>query len=600
MQGRNLEDMVERQDAASPLADIIKRYQEEREIRVRTDSAGQYLRLKDPAADITDSHQAGNNSRNLVNEDVEVVIVGCGWGGIVAGVELRKAGVENIRMIDKASGFGGVWSWNRYPGVACDTDAYIYMPLLEEMGVMPTANYVSGDEILAHATRVAHRFDLDQNALFETGVTEARWDEDAGRWAVCTDRGDVLRARFLMMAPGSLESPKVPNVPGIGSFLGKSFHSSRWDFEYTGGCSDGHLTNLRDKRVAVVGTGASAVQCIPHLGKWAKNLYVFQRTPSAIDWRDERPTDEAWYKSQELGWQMRRIQNYTSLIGLEPVEVDLVNDWWTKRQFATLQHLKPDMSGQEIGDLLQAADIEAGEELRRRVSDIVHNPETAEGLKSWYQRYCKRPCFHDDYLQTFNLSNVTLVHTQGRGIERVTETGIVANDRHYPVDCIIYSTGFQLGAYADEPPVSLFGRDGISLSEKWRDGATTLHGFHIHGFPNFFLISIAQSAWGANLMHMLLEQGRHVAYIIAELMQRGVAVAEVSRTAEAAWVKHHEQLALNIAGVWENCTPSFFNNEGNMTLKALRSGPYGNGVGAFCHQLEQWRATGGLEGLELR
>ena len=184
MQGRNLEDMVERQDAASPLADILRRYREEREIRLRTDSAGQYLQLKDPAADITDNHKPSKNSRDPVDEDVEVVIVGCGWGGIVAGVEFRKAGVENIRMIDKASGFGGVWSWNRYPGVACDTDAYIYMPLLEEMGVMPTANYVSGDEILAHATRVARRFDLDRNALFETGVTEARWDEHAGRWTV--------------------------------------------------------------------------------------------------------------------------------------------------------------------------------------------------------------------------------------------------------------------------------------------------------------------------------------------------------------------------------------------------------------------------------
>lgn len=580
-------------------AALFRKYEEEKAKRVRAEGMGQYARMEGKLAHFQADPNAAPLTRDPVSKDVEVAILGSGWGGIHAGVYLRQAGIDDVCIIDKAADFGGVWYWNRYPGVACDTESYVYMPLLEEMGVMPKANYASGPEIMAHAQAIARKFGLYDNALLQTSVKEARWDEPAARWIITTDHGDTVRAKYFVMTSGSLQLPKLPGIPGIEEFKGHSFHTSRWDFAYTGGDAHGGLTKLKDKRVAIIGTGATAIQCIPHLAQWSKHLTVVQRTPSAIDVRNEHPTDEAWYKSQPSGWQMKRIENFTDVISMHPVKEDLVNDGWTRRTFAAMQQITPDMSEADIGELLQLTDYRTGEEVRARVDAVVKGKATAESLKAWYNRLCKRPCFHDGYLDVYNRENVTLIDTQGKGVERITATGLVADGKEVDVDCIVYSTGFELGPYTDAPVIPVIGRGGVTLADKWASGATTLHGFHVHGFPNFLMVSITQSAWGANFMHMLLEQGRHVAYVIKALRDRAVRVAEVTEKAEQAWVDHHVSLAPLMSRLWENCTPGFFNNEGKLDDRTARSGPYGAGVRAFVEKLEQWRQSGDLEGLAL-
>ena len=579
-------------------AALARKYEEEKQKRIQAHGRD-YYRLEGELAHFQADPHAPRIERDPITREVEVAVLGSGWGGLLTAARLRENGIEDIVIIDKAGDFGGVWYWNRYPGVACDTEAYVYMPLLEEMGVMPKANFASGQEIFEHAQRIARRFGLYEKALFGTAVTDARWDEADSRWTIATDRGDTIRARFFVMTSGSLQIPKLPGIPGIESFRGHSFHTSRWDYDYTGGDSHGKLDRLAGKKVAIIGTGATAVQCIPHLAEGAGHLYVIQRTPSAIGWRNEHPTDPDWYRSQQPGWQMRRIENFTALTAGEPVEEDLVNDGWTEPVKINKAKITPGMSPEYIRAVMQETDYEIGERIRARVDAVVKDRATAEALKPWYNRLCKRPCFHDGFLDVFNRDNVTLVDTQGRSVERITGTGVVVNGTEYEVDCIVYSTGFQLGPYADAPIIPVVGRGGLTLAEKWSEGARTLHGFHIHGFPNFFMVSITQSPWGANFMHMLLEQSAHLGFLIRELKARGVTREEVTAEAEAAWVAHHEELAAKVAQIWADCTPGFFNNEGNLDRRTLRSGSYGGGVGAFVQKLRQWREDGSFEGLEL-
>jgi cation diffusion facilitator CzcD-associated flavoprotein CzcO len=581
-------------------AALQAKYDAERAKRLRAEGNKQYVKAQDTFAGYVEDPYTPRVPRDPIEKDVEVAILGGGWSAILAGVELRKAGVDDFCLIDKAGDFGGVWYWNRYPGVACDTEAYVYMPMLEEMGYMPKANFASGPEIRQHAISIARKFRLYDGALLQTVVEEARWDDAAARWIITTDRGDTIRAHYFIMTSGSLQTPKLPSIPGLHDFKGHTFHTCRWDYAYTGGNEFGGLTKLRDKKVALVGTGATSIQAVPHLGASAEHLYVFQRTPSSVDYRNERPTDPEWYHSQEPGWQMRRIENFHKLIEMQPVEADIVGDGWTKPVWNVMQQLTPDMDMAEIGQLMQMQDFATCEAIRERVEQEVEDPKTAESLKAWYNRLCKRPCFHDDYLVTFNRANVTLVDTEGRGVERITEKGIVANGAEHEVDCIIFSTGFELGPYADAPVIPVLGRNGLTLAEKWKDGALTMHGIHIHGFPNFFMISIAQSAWAASFTHMMIEQAQHVAYIIEELQRRGVRTAEVTEEAEKAWVDHHVELSARVAGIWENCTPGFFNNEGKMDLRTARSGSYGGGLFGFVSVFEAWRDAGTLEGLELK
>jgi cyclohexanone monooxygenase len=581
------------------------RYREERDKRLRDDGNAQYREIAGEFAHyLADPYVAPGFSRAALTDEVEVVVVGGGFGGQLAGARLRQAGIGDIRIVEKGGDFGGTWYWNRYPGAACDIESYVYLPLLEEIGYVPTEKYSRAPEILAHSRAIGEHFDLYKGALFQTEVTAMRWDEGAARWIVETNRGDALRARFVVMANGPLHRPKLPGIAGIGSFKGHSFHTSRWDYEYTGGTNEGGLTGLKGKRVGVIGTGATAVQCVPHLGEGAGELFVFQRTPSSIDVRNNRPTDPDWAANLEPGWQQRRMDNFNILLSGGFQAEDLVNDGWTDIIGNILLLARRKMEAGEVVEdpaaLMQLADFKKMEQVRARVDAVVADPDTAEALKPYYNQFCKRPCFHDEYLAAFNRPNVHLVDTQGRGVERITEKGIVANGVEYELDCIVYATGFEVGTeFTRRSGYELHGRGGMTLTEKWKEGVSTLHGLYSRGFPNVFIISNTQSGFTANFPHMINEQSKHIAYVLKHCADHQVRVAEASQEAEEAWVQTIVDLSIMRQKFLEECTPGYYNNEGNVQAMSARNGSYGAGPVAFVRVLEDWRAEGSLKGLEL-
>ncbi len=581
---------------------LREKYREERDRRLRADGNEQYIEVTGQFAHYLDDPYVAPVERGPLHDTVDVAVIGGGFGGLLAGARLREAGVEDIRVIEKGGDFGGTWYWNRYPGAACDVESYIYLPLLEEIGYVPKEKYSRAPEILEHSRAIGRHFDLYRNACFQTEVTELRWDDADARWVISTNRGDRMRARFVVMANGPLHRPKLPGIAGIESFQGHTFHTSRWDYEYTGGDSSGGLTNLADKRVGIIGTGATAVQCVPHLGEAAKELFVFQRTPSSIDVRDNRATDPEWAASLEPGWQRRRMENFNNLVSGVFEPEDMVNDGWTDiiGKLLIMMRRGAIEAGTDPGEAVELADFEKMESIRSRVETMVNDPATAEALKPYYRQFCKRPCFHDEYLATFNRPNVTLVDTQGRGVDRITERGIVANGVEYELDCIVYATGFEVGTdYARRSGYELYGRDGLTLTEKWADGASTLHGMHSRGFPNCFIFSNIQSGFTVNFPHMIDEQSRHLAYILDHTFASDVSVVEASSDAEEAWVGTIEQLAQNNQRFLEACTPGYYNNEGMPEQRSARNGSYGAGAIAFIRVLEQWREAGDLAGLEL-
>jgi cyclohexanone monooxygenase len=578
---------------------LKQKYDAERRKRLRSDGNGQYVHPEGQLAHYLDDPYAERRPRGPIAKDVEVAILGGGFGGLLAAARLREAGIDDICIIEKGGDFGGTWYWNRYPGAACDVESYIYLPLLEEVGYVPIEKYSRAPEILKYAMKMGEKYDLYRQALFHTEIKELRWDEAFSRWIVSTDRGDRIRARFFVMASGPLQEPKLPGIPGIERFRGHSFHTSRWDYKYTGGDSYGGLTRLQDKTVGIIGTGATALQCVSHLGQWSRQLYVFQRTPSTVDIRGNRPTDPEWVKTLTPGWQKRRMDNYTAVVTGRPMAEDLVDDYWTKDMFATVRRITPDMTPQQLGELFELTDFAIMERIRARVDSIVKDKTTAEALRPWYKRMCKRPGFHDDYLQTFNRPNVALIDTDGKGVERITEDSAVVAGKPYKVDCLIYATGFELAAYTSRAVMPVLGRGGLPLTEKWKEGATTLHGFFVHGFPNFLILSTTQTAWGPNFPHMMEEQSRHIAYVLKQLRVRGAKTAEVTAEAEREWVTFHEQCAGPVLKVWADCTPSYFNNEGNQNAAVVRGGGFGGGVFKFVEILEKWRGEGNLRGLNV-
>jgi cyclohexanone monooxygenase len=585
---------------------LREKYRAERDKRLRTDGNGQYLNvvgsyerfLKDPFV-------ASEVEREPLLDEVDVVIVGGGFGGLLVGAHLRKAGVESIRIIENGSDFGGTWYWNRYPGAQCDIESYIYMPLLEEMGYIPKEKYAFGDEILDYVNQLAKGFDLYRDVCFQTSVTGNRWDDDADRWVITTDRGDEMRARFVVHSTGVLNRPKLPGLEGIDDFKGHTFHTSRWDYDYTGGGPNGDLTGLRDKRVGIIGTGASAIQSVPHLGESAQHLYVFQRTPSSVDVRGNRPTDPAWVKSLQEGWQKERITNFNVLVGGGHQDVDLVNDGWTDIITRLATFLPADASSgispEQAALATELADFEKMESIRARVDATVDNKQTAEALKPYYRQFCKRPCFHDEYLPTFNRPNVTLVDTDGQGVARITETGVVVGDQTYELDCLIFASGFEVGtSLSRRSGFETVGRDGVTISEKWADGPKTFHGFLSHGFPNCFFMGLTQTGFTPNFTLMLHEQAQHIAYLIGETVGRGADAVEASQQAEDEWQTEMHRMARFTQDFFEACTPGYYNNEGQVGANTgLLASAYGGGSEAFFTIIRGWREADDLSGLEL-
>jgi cyclohexanone monooxygenase len=580
------------------------RYRIERDRRLRPDGNAQYVDLTGAFAHYLEDPYVEPIARAAVEDEVDIVVVGGGFGGLQMGARLRQAGFDSIRMIEKGGDFGGTWYWNRYPGAACDIESYIYMPLIEEVGVLPTEKYARGPEIAGHARAIGERFDLYRDAMFQTEVKTLDWDEASARWTIRTDRGDVIRARFVVVSAGPFNIPKLPGIPGVEGFRGHSFHTSRWDYGYTGGDASGGLAGLADKTVGIIGTGATAVQCIPHLGRWAKQLYVFQRTPSAINVRDNRPTDPDWAASLAPGWQKPRMLNFTTLVSGGHQDEDLVGDAWTDifrtaGLFGRRGGEDPALTPEEMAERAQMQDFRKMERIRARVDEIVHDKATAEALKPWYNQFCKRPCFHDEYLQTFNLPNVTLVDTKGKGVERITENAAIVDGKAYEVDCLIYATGFRVGeGLTHEGAIKIRGRGGLTMAEKWKDGAATLHGIQVNGFPNLLLINLlTQVGISPNVPHTQDEVAVHIAHLLDAAREAGATTLEATAEAEEEWLATVQAAARARGSYAEDCTPGYYNAEGQPSTMAVRNGVFGAGPINYFQILADWRADGQSRGV---
>ncbi len=588
---------------------LRERYRAERDKRLRPDGNDQYIEVTGRFADLAADPYTPVGDRPPRHEEVDAVCVGAGFGSLVTAAALREAGLERITLIDKAGDVGGVWYWNRYPGAMCDTASMVYLPLLEETGYMPSRKYTYGTENQAHAQRIAKHYGLYDGALFSTSVTAMSWDAEAARWIVHTDRGDELRARYVTLGMGPLDRPKLPGIPGLDQFEGDMFLASRWNYAITGGDPEGApMVELADKRVGIVGTGATAVQCIPALGRDAQTLYVFQRTPSAIDERNNRPLDPEWFATLQPGWQEEWRRNFTILQTGGFTDVDLVQDGWTdiaKR----IRDRVVDMVGagaepDDFGELLRRAyeesDDEKMNEIRARVDAIVEDPETAEALKPWYRQLCKRPCFHDEYLQTYNRPNVHLIDTDGQGVRAIDETGVWVGDRHHEVDLLVFATGFEVGTRTQRRwGFDVTGRNGRRLSEHWEAGMRTLHGNHVHGFPNLFIIGMSQGAnLISNITHNLTDAATTVSRIVEHAETTGATTVEVTEEAEDAWV---ELVTTNTSGILggPDCTPGYYNNEGQEIeiRDGIMAGGHPQGPVAFFDHIAAWRSSGDFEGL---
>ena len=582
---------------------LRKKYAEEREKRLRPDGNEQYREVTgDLHRYIEDPYIDAPIVREPVTQEIDVAIIGGGFGGMLAAARMQKAGIDDIRIIEKAGDFGGTWYWNRYPGAQCDIESYVYMPLLEEVGYIPKEKYSYGPEILEHAQRIGRHFNLYERTFFQTQVAEQRWDDASGRWIVRTDRGDELRARFVIMSSGPLNRPKLPGIPGVETFKGHTFHTSRWDYDYTGGDSTGGLTKLADKRVGILGTGATSIQATPYVGQYAKHLYVFQRTPSSIDERGNRPTDPEWAKSLKPGWQAERNLNFASILAGMQTDEDLVDDGWTdlfKALGKLMSDVDPNLSAEDLALLAEIADYQKMNGIRDRVERTVEDSDTAEALKPWYRPWCKRPTFNDEFLPTFNRDNVTLVDTGGQGVERITEKGVVVDGVEYELDCLIYATGFEVGtAYTRQAEFEVFGRDGQSLTDYWADGMRTFHGFYSHGFPNLFHMGLTQTGLAPNFTYMLDGQSSHIAHVISHVVKSEAKAVEATREAEQDWVDTVNAPSF-MSQYQAECTPGYYNNEGKKGGKGFLEGHYGDGAVAFYALLDEWRKTGEYDGLTI-
>ena len=588
-------------------SDVLRaKYEEERVKRLRQDGNEQYIEPIGSFAHYLEDPYVEAIERSPLADEVEFAFIGGGFAGLVTAARLKEAGVDDVRIIEKAGDFGGTWYWNRYPGAMCDTAAMIYMPLLEETGHMPSAKYTKAPEILAHCQRIGKHYDLYDGAVFSTEVTDLTWHESDQRWIIRTNRGDEMRAKFVAMGTGPLHRPKLPGISGIESFAGHSFHTSRWDYDYTGGDPTGALMeNLGSKRVGIIGTGATAVQCVPHLAASAGDLFVFQRTPSSIDIRNNSQTDPDWFATLQPGWQQEWLMNFTTLQTGGFTDEDLVMDGWTdisqRIRDKTIEN--GDFSPEGLVKAYHDSDDDKMAAIRARVDAIIADPATAEALKPWYRQLCKRPCFHDEYLDAFNRESVHLVDTDGQGVERIDETGVWVHGVHYELDCLIYASGFEVGtSYQRRSGFEATGRNGLTLAEAWSDGMQSLHGIHVHGFPNLFVVGPNQ---GANLIsnvpHNLTERGITIASIVRHALDTGATEVEVSEAAQADWINLLEAGGRSF-GNDPTCTPGYYNNEGKTDDTTGRRNflGYPDGPVAYFEYIADWRSNGDFTGLEFR
>ena len=585
-------------DKKLSLEEAREKYRIEREKRLRADGIRQYKELKGDYEEFDrDPYVEPGFTREAVIEDVDVVIVGGGFGGMIEAANLTKAGVTNFRIVEKAGDFGGTWYWNRYPNAACDVESYVYLPLLEDTGYMPTEKYAKAPEIFAYCQLLGRTFDLYRGALFQTEVEDMRWDESRKRWNVMTSRSDILSAKFIVIAGGVLHKAKLPGIPGIETYAGRAFHTSRWDYSYTGGSSQTLMEKLADKRVGIIGTGATAVQVVPKLAESAKELFVFQRTAACVGVRNNKPTDPEWFKSLKPGWQAERTRNFTQAVtGAQPA-VDMIDDEWTKMNWVDTRKL-PENDEEALE--LERIDFENMERVRQRIADVIKDPATAELMMPWYSQSCKRPCFHDEYLPAFNRPNVHLVDTDGKGVNEINERGVIVNGVEYPVDLLIFASGFEVTTgYTHRLGFDPKGRNGVSLSEAWAEGPATLHGVLSNGFPNMFMISTVQGAQATNFVHSITEAAQHVSFLIEQCVKGDIATIEPETAAQENWFETLFAQLWGIARYNATCTPGYLNSEGGGDMRSARAIAWMTSVLGFAEYVENWRQQGDLAGLVL-
>ncbi len=548
---------------------IKAKFAEERDVRLhyRPEGTAQYISDMSGALAkyAVDPYANAGEPRAPIEDEVEVLFIGGGFSALLTAARLRERGVESIRIVERGADVGGPWYWNRYPGAACDVPSYDYLPLLDEMKVMPPRLYAKGPEIFAHCQAIARRYDLYDLAVFRTTVTSTVWDDAEKLWQIGTDRGDRMKAKFVICANGTLAKPKLSRIAGMESFEGHSFHTSRWDYDFTGA----ELEKLGGKVVGIIGTGASAVQVIPRLGKAAKELFVFQRTPSGIDFRNDRPTDPDWAASRRPGWQEGRRMKAMRIREGDPEK---------KAELAAI-------SREEKIRRQENANIDHMMRIHRRVEEIVEDRETAEALKPWYMFMCKRPCFDDEYLPAFNRPNVHLVDTKGKGITEIRAAGPAFEARTYPLDLLIYATGFEVqktGIYNE-----IRGRDGREINEVYQDGIRTLFGVHTHGFPNLFIMGGYQASFQFNLTFMLQTQGDHIAECIRLARDGGHREIDVAPETEEWWVQeviaHRGKTGRN-----SDCTPGYYNFEGEFNRR--QDGNYNGGFQQYYEHMKAIRS----------
>ena len=516
---------------------------------------------------LKDVYSADPVPREALTDACEVLVVGAGFAGLLLWFRLCEAGFVDVRFCEKGGDVGGTWYWNRYPGVACDVEAYSYLPLLEEMGYIPSMKFASGFEILEYCQAMAAKFGFYDHCLFHTTVEKTEWDETTGMWTVHTDRGDAMRARYVILANGILTSPKLARIEGMETFQGDAFHTSRWNYNI----------DLDGKRVGIIGTGATAVQAIPELAKVVGELHVFQRTPSTIDVRDQRATTDeefaAW--ADEPGWARARRARFSKIsAGRTAIKA---NDDYLAGKVADFKERKEherQLSPEEMIDKQLDTNFRIMEQVRARVDAIVKDPKTAEALKPYYPYGCKRPTFHDEYLPTFNRPNVVLVDTAPTGVSHINEHGVVHDNVEYPLDVLIYATGFQWMATSTFNMIT--GRGGRTLSEKWKsDGTKTFLGIHSRGFPNLFIVTGPQGGGGSfNFTDAIEQHVDYIAWLLTTMRDRGVNVVDVRKEPEIAYAKHCQEADIASAKL-RDCL-SYYNGHGDAEPGSLAY--YGGGA----------------------
>lgn len=583
---------------------LKKKYLEERDKRLRPEGLKQYREVDVTHGEYSrDPFNAEAAPRAAIQRDVDSLIIGGGHAGLLVADSLLKAGLEDFVILEKAADFGGTWYWNRYPDCRCDIESYIYMPLLEDGGEMPAEKYVRSSVIRANAARIGRKLGLYDKTMFHTGVVSSAWDQASQRWLIETDHGDLIRARFVCLGSGPMSRPKLPGIPGIQNFKGKTFHTSRWDYAYTGGDESGGLTGLADKNVAIVGTGATGCQVIPPVAAAAKHLFVVQRTPAAVIERFNRVTDHRWWADLKPGWWQERATNFSAFTVGQTPPVDYVDDKWTYvfSKFNTAAEAEADAARATGNNPAEIADYRIMEDLRAHIDQRVTDKATAESLKPWYNVFCKRPLFLQGYYDTFNRENVTLVDTEGRGLDAVTENAIVFDGKEYPVDCIIFASGFEVAVPLDRAGgLVLKGRNGLTLQERWRDGMESLHGMLVSGFPNILFIGgVRHAAFSWNVTYNLKLQADHFASVVRYCVDSGAKSFEVRSSAEQAWGEELKAKSAVDLQFLADCTPGYINNEGAEIDTGIASQGYGPGVLAYAEQLASWRRDRMQADLEL-